>query len=110
MNVKHLTVTVGSLMLLSSAAFSQGFSAYKDPNNTVWITGLKPSTEYTIQNVLKDGKSSTVSPTTNTCGQARIPQSQRYLKLSVNGTTFDVASLPTQPHNRCNASSRSRNR
>ncbi len=110
MNLKHLTVAVGSVLLLSSAALAQGLSAYKDKNNTVWITGLQPSTEYKIQNVLRDGKTSTITPRTNTCGEARIAESERYLKLSVNGTTFDVKSLPTRLRNRCNSSSQNRGR
>jgi hypothetical protein len=110
MNIKHLTVAVGSLLLLSSTALAQGLSAYKDKNNTVWITGLQPSRDYTIQNVLTDEKTSAITATTNTCGVARIPQSQKYIKLSVNGTTFNVSSLPVKPHSRCNSSSRNRSR
>lgn len=113
MKLKSLMLAAGTVVLLSSTAIAQvasQISAYKDPNNTVWITGLKPATRYQVQNVLKNGTPSATNPTTNTCGEARIPQSDKYQKLSVNGATFNVASLPQKVHPLCNQSRRNQNR
>jgi hypothetical protein len=113
MNLKPLMLAAGSVILLGSAAIAQvasQISAYRDQNNTVWITGLRDSTRYQVQNVLRNGTTSTINPTTNRCGVARIPQSDKYQKLSVNGVTFNVASLPQKAHERCNPNSRNTSR
>jgi hypothetical protein len=106
MNIKHLTVAVGSLMLLSSTALAQGLSAYKDPSSgNVWITGLQPKTEYEIKNVLRNGRRSSIQKKTNTCGQAGVPDgATKYQSLTVEGKTFIVSNLPSKEHERCNPS------
>ncbi len=106
MNLKHLTVALGSLLLLNSTALAQQISAYKDSSSgNVWITGLQPKTEYNIQNILKNGNPSSINKTTNTCGQANVDKGiTKYKSLTVQGQTFIVSKLPDKKHKRCNPS------
>jgi hypothetical protein len=111
MNFKHLTVAVSSVLLLSSTALAQKISAYKDPSSgNVWITGLQPKTEYKIQNVLRNGRPSSIHKRTNTCGQAGVDEAiSKYQSLTVEGTTFKVSNLPNKVHERCNPNRPNRN-
>jgi hypothetical protein len=103
MKTKSLLIAAGSLLLLNSTAFAQSISAYKDTKNNVWITGLQASTTYEIKDVLTNGVPSTLHSLTNSCGQAEVRQAVgKYQSLTVEGVTFNISSLPSKVHQRCN--------
>lgn len=119
MKAKSLLFAVGSILLLSSAAYAQRatsqLSAYKTSNGAVWITGLRAQTQYDIKTVPINNRSNRPNnPSTqdlqrrsDACGAVQVPQAvNRFKSLSVNGQTFNLSSLATQTHRSCNSSGR----